>query len=76
MMSGSPDRRFDDGRTIESGSLRSVTMTSNANSASRSRAWAGAPVLSGFVQHEPFAGQSATERTEVRIVFDKEQMFR
>jgi hypothetical protein len=38
-------------------------------------AWARAAVLSGFVQHEPFAGQSATERTEVRIVFDKEALY-
>jgi len=34
-------------------------------------AWMRAPVLTGFVQHEPFDGRPATERTEVRIVFDR-----
>jgi hypothetical protein len=38
-------------------------------------AWAGAPVLTGFVQHEPFDGTPATERTEVRIVFDREAIY-
>ena len=33
-------------------------------------AWADAPVLTDFVQHEPYDGQPATERTEVRILFD------
>ena len=33
-------------------------------------AWAAAPVLADFVQHEPYDGQPATERTEVRIVYD------
>ena len=32
--------------------------------------WAASPVPSGFQQHEPFDGRAATERTEVRIVFD------
>src|SRR5687767_10996468 len=37
--------------------------------------WAQAPVLSGFQQHEPFDGRSATERTEVRIVFDDQALY-
>jgi len=37
--------------------------------------WAQAPVLSAFVQHEPFAGSPATERTEVRILFDKDALY-
>ena len=37
--------------------------------------WATAPVLSGFQQHEPFDGRSATERTEVRIVFDDQALY-
>jgi hypothetical protein len=32
--------------------------------------WAAAAPLAGMVQHEPFDGQPATERTEIRIVFD------
>lgn len=37
--------------------------------------WADAPVLSGFQQHEPFDGRPATERTEVRIVFDNQALY-
>jgi len=37
--------------------------------------WAKAMVLSRFVQHEPFDGTAATERTEVRIVFDREAIY-
>lgn len=37
--------------------------------------WALAPVLDGFVQHEPFDGRPASERTEVRIVFDREALY-
>lgn len=37
--------------------------------------WAGAPVIGGFVQHEPFDGQPATETTEVRILFDREALY-
>jgi uncharacterized protein DUF5916 len=37
--------------------------------------WTKAPVLSAFHQHEPFDGSPATERTEVRIVFDDEALY-
>jgi hypothetical protein len=33
-------------------------------------AWAAAPAISEFVQHEPLEGQPPNERTEVFIVFD------
>lgn len=38
-------------------------------------AWANAPVITGFVQHEPFEGQPITERTEVRVVYDREALY-
>ena len=38
-------------------------------------AWRDAPVIGGFVQHEPFEGRPATERTEVRIVFDDDAVY-
>ncbi|HEU5217879.1 MAG TPA: DUF5916 domain-containing protein, partial [Gemmatimonadales bacterium] len=38
-------------------------------------AWERATVLSGFIQHEPFDGRPATERTEVRILFDREAIY-
>ena len=38
-------------------------------------AWAEAPVITNFVQHEPFEGRPATERTEVRILFDADALY-
>ncbi|MCZ6916037.1 MAG: DUF5916 domain-containing protein [Gemmatimonadetes bacterium] len=32
--------------------------------------WASAPVITDFVQHEPFEGRPATERTEIRVLYD------
>ena len=32
--------------------------------------WQQAPVMTGFTQREPSAGQPASERTEVRVIFD------
>jgi uncharacterized protein DUF5916 len=37
--------------------------------------WARASVIGGFVQHEPFDGRPATERTEVRILFDGQALY-
>jgi hypothetical protein len=37
--------------------------------------WIQARVIGGFVQHEPFDGQPATERTEVRILFDHDAIY-
>jgi hypothetical protein len=37
--------------------------------------WARASLISGFVQHEPFDGRPATERTEVRILFDRQALY-
>ena len=38
-------------------------------------AWAAAPVLSGFTQKEPKEGEPATERTEVRFVYDDHALY-
>lgn len=37
--------------------------------------WDLAPVLGGFVQHEPLEGEPADERTEIRIVFDRSALY-
>ena len=37
--------------------------------------WAAAPVLSGFAQKEPAEGAPATERTEVRFVYDDHALY-
>jgi len=37
--------------------------------------WRQARVLSDFVQHEPFEGLPASERTEVRVLFDGEAVY-
>ena len=38
-------------------------------------AWGQAAPMSGFVQREPQDGQPASERTEVRVVFDDEALY-
>jgi Domain of unknown function (DUF5916) len=38
-------------------------------------AWKGATVLTDFIQSQPDAGRLATERTEVRIVYDDEALY-
>lgn len=38
-------------------------------------AWLDAPALTGFLQVDPDAGAPATERTEVRILFDDEHLY-
>ena len=37
--------------------------------------WQQAPVMTGFTQREPMDGQPASERTEVRVVFDQEALY-
>ena len=37
--------------------------------------WQQAPVMTGFTQREPMDGQPATERTEVRVVFDQDALY-
>ena len=37
--------------------------------------WQQAPVMTGFTQREPMDGQPATERTEVRVVFDDDALY-
>jgi hypothetical protein len=37
--------------------------------------WQGAPVATDFLQRDPDEGQPATERTEVRILFDDEAIY-
>jgi len=39
------------------------------------RVWQQAPALTGFVQAEPLEGQPASERTEVRIVYDDQAIY-
>lgn len=38
-------------------------------------AWAGAEILTDFIQSQPDAGALATERTEVRIVYDDDALY-
>lgn len=37
--------------------------------------WQTAEVLTDFIQHDPEAGQPATERTEVRVLYSKESLY-
>ncbi len=38
-------------------------------------AWASAQVITDFVQAEPYEGEPATERTEVRLLYDKTHIY-
>jgi len=38
-------------------------------------AWAGAEVITGFIQREPVEGELISERTEVRILADEEALY-
>jgi hypothetical protein len=38
-------------------------------------AWAGAPVLDGFVQRDPVEGNPVSQRTEARVVFDDDALY-
>jgi hypothetical protein len=38
-------------------------------------AWSLAPAIDGFVQTEPFEGQPATERTEVRVLYTRTALY-
>src|SRR5688572_717337 len=37
--------------------------------------WQRAPLLNGFVQREPMEGEPASERTELRIVYDRNALY-
>src|SRR5690606_14688740 len=37
--------------------------------------WETAPVITDFVQQEPDEGAPATERTEVRVVYDEQNLY-
>jgi len=37
--------------------------------------WLNATVIAGFVQYEPFDGRPATERTEVRVLYDADALY-
>jgi Domain of unknown function (DUF5916)/Carbohydrate family 9 binding domain-like len=39
------------------------------------REWQSATPISGFLQREPFEGQAPTEKTEVRILYDKHDVY-
>jgi hypothetical protein len=38
-------------------------------------AWSHAPVADGFTQRDPNEGQPATERTEIRVVYDEDAVY-
>ena len=38
-------------------------------------AWRSAPIADGFIQSEPRTGEPASERTEVRVLFDADRLY-
>jgi len=59
-------------RTI---SARRVTDAPRIDGVLDEAAWADAPVADGFVQQEPREGQPATDRTEVRVMYDTGHLY-
>jgi hypothetical protein len=39
------------------------------------RAWSASPTMSGFIQNDPREDDPATERTEVRVLYDNENLY-
>ncbi len=37
--------------------------------------WRDVPALAGFIQNEPVEGQPVSERTEIRVLFDREALY-
>jgi hypothetical protein len=52
-----------------------VSVPPNAQTWREKEAWSGALPIAGFVQQEPFEGAPASERTEVRIVYDDQAIY-
>ena len=52
---------------------RTVHQPSTENPADT--AWSRATVVSGFKQREPFEGRNATEKTSVRVLYDKHALY-
>lgn len=70
---GNSARRSADGR-LELVALRApapIRLDGGLND----EAWKEAPIATGFVQSEPREGQPATEATEVRVLFDAENIY-
>src|SRR3972149_5450826 len=67
--SGDPGRAPREARAARTGAAPRVDGTLDDS------AWASAPAISGFVQHEPFEGRPVTERTEVRILYDQDAVY-
>ena len=68
-----PVRRSPDGR-LEMRAIEARTAI-RLDGVLNEDAWTGAVPVSGFVQSEPFEGQPASERTEVRVVYDDENLY-
>ena len=61
-----------DGRTLSASRVRQAIVVDGVLDEAD---WADAPIASGFTQSEPLTGQAATERTDVRVLFDAEQLY-
>lgn len=64
-----------DGRTPVSATARRTATPPTVDGRLDDPAWQTAEALSGFRQREPREGEPATERTEVRILFDADALY-
>ena len=60
---------------VRSASATKVTAAPNESNWRDPAAWGGAEVITGFIQSEPVQGQPASERTEVRVVYDEDAIY-
>jgi hypothetical protein len=70
------DGREDDGRpTVRAARLEPLAGTIEIDGLLTEEAWADAPVAEDFRQREPDEGAPATERTEIRVLFDDRSLY-
>jgi hypothetical protein len=63
------------GRTPPLAHARRVTTTIHLDGRLDERAWVSAPPISEFTQMNPHEGQPATERTEIRFLYDDDAIY-
>ena len=71
---GQDDAASNGGAVREASAVRAA-VTPDIDGLLDEAAWQEAPVLSDFVQNEPFDGEASTERTEIRFLFDDEALY-
>jgi hypothetical protein len=70
-----PARAQDHGGAPPSGAAARASVPPTIDGRLDDPAWQAAPPVARFVQHEPFEGRPITERTEVRLLYDRDAIY-